>query len=79
MCCLKYEQNSYEYLNKITPKKNSVVEVNGDRGVVVETSILTGKVKVQLDKSPDGLPVVVDREDVKPVRDSSPQPKSKKQ
>lgn len=79
MCCLKYEQNSYEYLNKITPKKNSVVEVNGDRGVVVETSILTGKVKVQLDKSPDGLPVVVDREDVKPVRDSSPQLKSKKQ
>lgn len=79
MCCLKYEQNSYEYLNKITPKKNSVVEVNGDRGVVVEISILTGKVKVQLDKSPDGLPVVVDREDVKPVRDSSPQPKSKKQ
>lgn len=79
MCCLKYEQNSYEYLNKITPKKNSVVEVNGDRGVVVETSILTGKVKVQLDKSPDGLPVVVDREDVKPVRDSSAQPKSKKQ
>lgn len=79
MCCLKYEQNSYEYLNKITPKKNSVVEVNGDRGVVVETSILTGKVKIQLDKSPDGLPVVVDREDVKPVRDSSPQPKSKKQ
>lgn len=79
MCCLKYEQNSYEYLNKITPKKNSVVEVNGDRGVVVETSILTGKVKVQLDKSPDGLPVVVDREDVNPVRDSSPQPKSKKQ
>lgn len=79
MCCLKYEQNSYEYLNKITPKKNSVVEVNGDRGVVVETSILTGKVKVQLDKSPDGLPVVVDREDVKPVRNSSPQPKSKKQ
>ena len=79
MCCLKYEQNSYEYLNKITPKKNSVVEVNGDRGVVVETSILTGKVKVQFDKSPDGLPVVVDREDVKPVRDSSPQPKSKKQ
>lgn len=79
MCCLKYEQNSYEYLNKITPKKNSIVEVNGDRGVVVETSILTGKVKVQLDKSPDGLPIVVDREDVKPVRDSSAQPKSKKQ
>lgn len=79
MCCLKYEQNSYEYLNKITPKKNSIVEVNGDRGVVVETSILTGKVKVQLDKSPDGLPIVVDREDVKPVRDSSAQSKSKKQ
>ncbi len=72
MCCLKYEQNAYEYLNKITPKKNTVVEVNGERGVVVDTSILTGKVKIQLDKSPDGLPIIADRENVMVLRDNAP-------
>lgn len=72
MCCLKYEQNAYEYLNKITPKKNTVVEVNGERGVVVDTSILTGKVKIQLDKSPDGLPIIADRENVMVIRDNAP-------
>lgn len=64
MCCLKYEQNSYEYLQKITPKKNTVVDCREGRGVVVDASLLTGKLKVQLDKSPEGLPIVVDREDV---------------
>ena len=68
MCCLKYEQNSYEYLNKITPKKNTVVDCREGRGVVVDVSLLTGKLKVQLDKSPEGLPVVVDRDEVRVVK-----------
>ncbi len=71
MCCLKYEQNSYEYLNKITPKKNTVVDCREGRGVVVDVSLLSGKLKVQLDKSPEGLPIIVDREDVKIVKDSN--------
>lgn len=78
MCCLKYEQNAYEYLNKITPKKNTVVEVNGERGVVVDTSILTGKVKIQLDKSPDGLPIIADRENVMVIRDNAPRARAVK-
>lgn len=68
MCCLKYEQNSYEYLNKITPKKNTVVDCREGRGVVVDVSLLTGKLKVQLDKSPEGLPIVVDRDEVRVVK-----------
>ena len=71
MCCLKYEQNSYEYLNKITPKKNTVVDCREGRGVVVDVSLLSGKLKVQLDKSPEGLPIIVDREDVKIVKGSN--------
>lgn len=70
MCCLKYEQNSYEYLNKITPKKNTVVDCREGRGVVVDVSLLTGKLKVQLDKSPEGLPIVVDRDEVRVVKNS---------
>lgn len=70
MCCLKYEQNSYEYLHKITPAKGTVVDCREGRGTVVDASLLTGMLKVQLDKAPDGLPVVVDREEVKIVRQS---------
>lgn len=68
MCCLKYEQNSYEYLQKVTPRKNTVVDCPKGRGVVVDSSLLTGKLKVQLDDSPEGLPIIVDREDVVVVK-----------
>ncbi len=70
MCCLKYEQNSYEYLNKITPAKGTVVDCREGRGKVVDASLLTGKLKVQLDSSPEGLPVVVDRNAVRIVRET---------
>lgn len=70
MCCLKYEQNSYEYLNKITPKRGTVVECREGRGTVSDVSILDGMLKVQLDSSPDGLPVKVHRDDVKIIKDT---------
>lgn len=79
MCCLKYEQNSYDYLHKITPKKNTVVDCCEGRGVVVDSSLLTGKLKVQLDKAPEGLPVVVDREDVKVVKTDNKEKRVKEQ
>lgn len=68
LCCLKYEQNSYEYLNKITPRKGAVVDCREGRGTVVDVSILTGMLKVQLDKSPEGLPVSVNRSEVRVVK-----------
>ena len=70
MCCLKYEQNSYEYLHKITPKVGTVVDCRHGRGTVVDFAILTGKLKIQLDNTPDGLPVIVNREEVRIVRDN---------
>lgn len=70
MCCLKYEQNSYEYLHKITPKVGTVVDCRYGRGTVVDSAILTGKLKIQLDNTPDGLPVIVNREEVRIVRDN---------
>lgn len=77
MCCLKYEQNSYEYLHKITPRKNTVVDTHEGRGVVVDASLLTGMLKVQLDKAPEGLPIVVDREDVRIVRNDYKEKRNK--
>lgn len=68
MCCLKYEQNAYEYLNKITPKNGTVVDCRDGRGVVVDSSVLTGKLKVQLDDMPEGAPVIVNRDEVRIVK-----------
>lgn len=72
MCCLKYEQNSYEYLHKITPKIGTVVDCRHGRGTVVDAAILTGQLKVQLDNTPDGLPVTVSRDEVRIVRENKP-------
>ncbi len=68
MCCLKYEQNSYEYLNKITPPIGAVVDCREGRGVIVDSAVLTGKLKVQLDSMPEGAPVIVNRDEVRVVK-----------
>ena len=56
MCCLSYEQPAYEYLNSITPGIGSVVKTADGNGIVVETSLMRGMVKVSLDKNRDGMP-----------------------
>ena len=68
MCCLKYEQNSYEYLNKITPRVGTVVDCREGRGTVVDSAVLTGMLKVRLDSVPDGAPVTVNRSEVRIVK-----------
>lgn len=67
MCCLKYEQNAYEYLLKITPCKGSIVKTKEGRGTVVECNLLRGYVKVRLDSRPEAAPVVFDRRDIKTI------------
>ena len=56
MCCLSYEQPAYEYLNSVTPGVGSVVKTSEGNGVVTETSLMRGMVKVSLDKNKDSLP-----------------------
>lgn len=47
MCCLNYEQSTYEYYWKDTPRTGSVVKVPGGKeGTVVDVSVLTGVVRV---------------------------------
>lgn len=70
MCCLKYEQDCYEELLKITPKVDAYVETAEGKGVVVDTNILTGVIKVKLDKKQDAPPVSLKREDVKVLKDA---------
>lgn len=70
MCCLKYEQDSYEELLKITPKIGALVETSEGRGIVTDANLLTGALKIQLDKNRDAAPVTFKREDVKLLKDS---------
>ncbi len=73
MCCLKYEQNAYEDLLRITPRQGSAVMTSEGKGTVSEVSLLTGNLKVNLDKNA-GTPTppqIFHRDDVKPLRGES--------
>ncbi len=65
MCCLGYEEEAYEHLNRITPRPGASVKTPRGKGVVQDRNILTGKLKVKLDNAPDGMPEVFDRKEVK--------------
>ncbi len=68
MCCLKYEQNCYEDFLRTTPKVGAYVETAEGRGSVQEVNLLTGILKIKLDKKPD-VPLVVNKEEVKVIKD----------
>ena len=73
MCCLKYEQDTYEELIKMSPKVGAVVMTPQGRGVVTDSNILTGKIKVRLDNAPDSPAVEMHRDDLNAVvRDNRP-------
>ena len=68
MCCLKYEQNCYEDFLRTTPKVGAYVETEEGRGHVEEANLLTGILKIKLDKKPD-VPYSVKKEEVKVIKD----------
>ncbi len=68
MCCLKYEQNCYEDFLRTTPKVGAYVETEEGRGHVEEVNLLTGVLKIKLDKKPD-VPFTVKKDEVKLIKD----------
>lgn len=68
MCCLKYEQDSYEQLLKITPKVGAIVNTPDGKGVVEEVNLLTGKLRVKPEKSE--VVTTYDKKDVSIIKDS---------
>ena len=68
MCCLKYEQDCYEELLKVTPKVGAYVSTEKFKGYVEEVNLLTGKLKVKPEKSDDPS-VVFDKSEVTIIRD----------
>lgn len=72
MCCLKYEQSAYDYLLKITPRTGAQVTTPEGRGVVTDVSLISGVVKVRLDKNEDAPPRAFDRSEVQLLRKPAP-------
>lgn len=54
MCCLKYEQNCYDELAKITPSAGAIVMTPDGKGVVHSVLMLKGIITVRLDNETDG-------------------------
>ncbi|SFB72255.1 PSP1 domain-containing protein [Ruminococcus albus] len=69
MCCLKYEQDSYEDLLKHTPKVGAIVKTTDGKGVVQEVNLLTGKLRVKIDRS-DNV-ITVKKDDVEVLKDGN--------
>ncbi|MBR2957081.1 MAG: stage 0 sporulation family protein [Clostridia bacterium] len=69
MCCLKYEQEAYEHLLRVTPKVGAIVQTREGKGVVSDVNLLTGMLKVTLDRNPDAAPISVNRHDVTVIKD----------
>ena len=53
MCCLKYEQDAYEYLLSRCPKEESFVDTPEGRGTVAEVNLLRQTVKVRMEDDPE--------------------------
>ncbi len=70
MCCLKYEQDTYEHLLKITPKQGAIVDTPEGRGTVVESNLITGVLKVRLDRCPEAAPHSFGRREVRTIKDT---------
>lgn len=60
MCCLKYEQDSYAYLLKRSPKLGDTVKTPDGKGEVVDINIISGKVKVDMEQYPSPVLYRVD-------------------
>lgn len=69
MCCLKYEQEAYLDLLKRTPKVGAIVSTPDGKGTVVEQNLLTGMLKVSLDKSQTAVPATYTVKQVKIIKD----------
>lgn len=55
MCCLKYEQESYDALLKVTPRQGALVETPSGVGTVEYVNILTGNMKVKIEKEKEAV------------------------
>ncbi|MEE0859684.1 MAG: stage 0 sporulation family protein [Acutalibacteraceae bacterium] len=70
MCCLKYEQEAYTDLLKKTPKVGAIVNTPDGKGIVVEQNLITGILKVSLDKAQNAAPSTYKVNQIKLIKDA---------
>lgn len=70
MCCLKYEQEAYEHLLRVTPKNGAIVDTPDGKGTVIDFNLLTGMLTVSLEKRPEAAPIIINRHQVKVIKDT---------
>ncbi len=69
MCCLKYEQDVYTSLLKVTPKVDAIVDTPDGRGRVIDVNLITGSLTVLLNKAQNAAPHIYDVSEVKLIKD----------
>jgi cell fate regulator YaaT (PSP1 superfamily) len=52
MCCLSYEEDAYSHLRRVTPQMGEIVRTSQGRGSVTENNMMSGIVKVALERNP---------------------------
>ena len=67
MCCLKYEQDAYEYLNSITPQPGSIVKTPDGEGIVHDVNLLTGMLLVKMGED-NAIIQKIHKDNVKVIR-----------
>ncbi len=77
MCCLKYEQDAYEYLNSFTPHVGATVKTENGTGVVTDVNLITGNLYVKPLET-DSIPFKTHRDNVKIISSGKKRPKNDK-
>jgi len=71
MCCLKYEQSTYEEMLKFVPRVEAIVETPDGKGTVIDNNVLAGLVKVKIDRGEDSVINVYDAKNVVTIKAAS--------
>ena len=74
MCCLQYEQNAYEDLLKKVPNKGTLVEYEGQKGVVTEVFVLKSLIKVKFGTPEEPTFKILNAPDVKILKKGKSEP-----
>lgn len=68
MCCLKYEQESYCFLNKICPKVGDLVMTPDGEGIVLDSNPLSGKCKIRLNVAEENVERIFKAQSLKHIK-----------
>ena len=68
MCCLRFEQDTYEREIALMPPTDSVVDTPDGRGVVIDIFPISGNVKVRLNDKQDAAPKNYHMSTIKVIR-----------